>query len=141
MLAKGTAKFGRHLAKTSCIKLFLDFSLHSYGVRGCIWRPPVVGVQPRQTKSEFMKANQMKKFSFLKKNSTPITSLQAGDILQSKAEKRRLTIKRSTFVNGILHYEVEVEHGISRSLKLMSGDAMKAFGYRLTETPEQKNRP
>jgi hypothetical protein len=103
--------------------------------------PPVVGVQPRQTKSEFMKANQIKKFSFLKKNSTPITSLQAGDILQSKAEKRRLTIKRSTFVNGILHYEVEVEHGISRSLKLMSGDAMKAFGYRLTETPEQKNRP
>jgi len=36
-----------------------------------------------------------------------------------------------------LHYRVEVEHGTTRSFKLMSGLAMQQYRYRLVETPDR----
>ena len=78
----------------------------------------------------------MLKFSFLR-HSAPLDQLKVGDSLHSKIDQRRLTITEALTINGILHYRVEVEHGTTRSFKLMSGLAMQQYRYRLVKTPDR----
>ena len=79
----------------------------------------------------------MLKISFLRRTATPLDQLKVGDMLHSKIDKRHLTITEAVTINGILHYRVNVEHGTTRSHKLMSSQALRQYRYRLTKTPDR----
>jgi hypothetical protein len=79
----------------------------------------------------------MLKFSFLRHSATPLDQLKVDNSLHSKIDRRRPTITEALTINGILHYRVEVEHGTTRSFKLMSGLAMQQYRYRLVKKPDR----